>query len=83
MFTVYILYSTVIDKYYVGYTGDELPVRLKKHLSKHRGFTNRAKDWTIVYTEIYANKPVAAKREKEIKKWKSKEKIQQLIGSTE
>jgi putative endonuclease len=83
MFIVYILYSAIINHYYVGYTGDEIQVRLRKHLAKHRGFTNRAKDWIIVYTEIYAVKSVAANREKEIKRWKSREKIQQLVGSTQ
>jgi putative endonuclease len=83
MFTVYILYSAAIDTYYVGYTGDGMPVRLKKHLAKHKGFTSRAKDWVVVYTENYTTKAAASKREKEIKKWKSVIKIKALVGSTQ
>jgi predicted GIY-YIG superfamily endonuclease len=29
-FKVYILYSKILDKYYVGYTGDVLAERLRK-----------------------------------------------------
>jgi putative endonuclease len=83
MFTVYILYSTSLDHYYVGYTGDDPQVRLRKHLARHSGFTSRARDWVIVYTEAYNEKSAAIKREKEIKNWKSREKIKGLISSTE
>jgi len=83
MFTVYILHSKILDKYYIGFTSEEVNVRLSKHLSNHSGFTGKAKDWLIVYTESFPIKALAMQREKEIKKWKSKKKIEQLIGSTE
>ena len=54
--------------------------RLRRHLSAHKGFTARAKDWQIVYQELFTNKSVAITREKEIKKWKSKVKIEALIS---
>ena len=47
---VYILYSTSIDSYYIGVSGD-IEKRLKKHLSNHKGYTSRAKDWEVKYTE--------------------------------
>jgi len=52
---------------------------LRKHLSNHKGFTSKAKDWMIVYHENYDSKSDAYKREKEIKAWKSKSKIKALI----
>ena len=57
-----------------------LEERLRRHLSAHKGFTVRAKDWQIVYQELFTNKSVAILREKEIKKWKSKVKIEALIS---
>ncbi len=48
-FKVYILYSKILDKYYVGYTGDVLAERLRKHNSFHKGFTGTKNDWDIVY----------------------------------
>jgi len=79
MFYVYILYSKLIDTYYVGYTSTLLEERLRRHLSSHKGFTGRAKDWEIAYFESFENKTTAILREQEIKKWKSKIKILELI----
>ena len=80
-FTVYILYSALLDKYYVGYTSGPIAERIKKHLQKHRGFTAKAKDWILVYSESYPDKSLAMGREKQIKSWKSRLKIELLISS--
>jgi len=74
----YILYSAQIDKYYIGYTAN-LEERLKKHNSNHKGFTGKANDWEIVYFEEFEDKPSAYEREREVKSWKSRMKIEQLI----
>jgi putative endonuclease len=81
MFKVYILYSKTLDKYYVGYTGDDLESRLKKHNSNHKGFTGGKGDWEIRYFKEYQTKEEAGKREREIKGWKSRKMIEKLIGS--
>jgi putative endonuclease len=78
-FTVYILHSAILDKFYIGCTSDIPLERLRKHLSDHKGFTSRAKDWMIVYTEVFSEKKEALNREKEIKNWQSKSRIQVLI----
>jgi putative endonuclease len=78
-FHVYILYSTMLDKFYVGFTGDELAERLRKHNSNHRGFTGSVADWEIIYTEIFETETEARKRELQIKKWKSRKMIEELI----
>jgi putative endonuclease len=80
-FHLYILYSKTLDRYYIGYTGDTLEERLRKHNSNHKGFTGKANDWKIVYTESYSSKELAYAREREIKSWKSKQRIIELIGS--
>ena len=79
VYTVYILFSAILNKYYIGYTGDNLNSRLKKHCSNHKGFTGKADDWVLKYAEYFDDKSQAMKREKEIKAWKSKVKIEQLI----
>jgi putative endonuclease len=83
MYTVYILYSAKLDRYYVGFTAQSVQERLQKHLGSHSGFTSKVKDWIIVYLETYQTKQEATKREKEIKRWKSRKKIEALINSTE
>ncbi|BFP41823.1 hypothetical protein FGF1_26690 [Flavobacteriaceae bacterium GF1] len=79
-YSVYILYSATLDTYYVGCLGD-VPRRLQKHLYNHKGFTGRAKDWELKYTEEFDLRADALKRELQIKKWKSRAMLEQLIKS--
>ena len=75
---VYILHSKLLDRYYIGSTQD-ITKRLEKHLSNHKGYTSRAKDWLVVYSESYLTKSEALLRERKIKSWKSKKMIEKLI----
>ena len=77
--TFYILYSANLDTYYIGHTVDLIQERLRRHLSNHKGYTSRSKDWVIVYNEIFQLKADAYKREREVKGWKSKQRIKDLI----
>ena len=81
MFYVYILYSLKRNVFYIGHTGDDLEERLRKHNSNHKGFTGKTGDWTIVYTEMFSSKTNAYQREREIKAWKSRNRIDDLIAS--
>ncbi|MDP4263081.1 MAG: GIY-YIG nuclease family protein [Bacteroidota bacterium] len=81
MWTFYILYSSILDRYYIGFTGDELNERIRRHNSNHKGFTGGIGDWKVVYTELYKTKPEAYQREREVKNWKSRKMIERLIGS--
>jgi putative endonuclease len=78
-FFVYILYSKAIDRYYIGHTSN-LSDRLKRHNSSSIGFTSRATDWQIIYSEEYATKGEAIKRESQIKRMKSRKFIEELTG---
>ena len=79
----YILYSESLDRYYIGHSCEDLQERLRKHLSNHKGFTAKTKDWIIIYYETFDSKNNAYKREREIKAWKNKLKIQKLINSSD
>ena len=79
MYHLYIIYSNYLDAYYIGYTGDQLKERLRRHNSQHKGFTGKTDDWQIVYTEGYSYKKEAYARERQLKSWKSKKRIQSLI----
>jgi putative endonuclease len=81
VYTVYILYSAYLDRYYVGYTGEALDSRRRKHNSSHKGFTGKKPDWVVKYTEIFASKKEAMDRETEIKNWKSRKMIEKLIST--
>jgi len=75
---VYIIYSPGIDRYYIGYSTDPAG-RLRKHNASHIGFTGRAKDWQLVYSEKLPDKEKAIERERELKSWKSRKKLEKLI----
>jgi len=78
-YTTYILFSESMNKYYVGFTGDDTTSRIKKHNTNHKGFTGGIGDWKLVYLEHYSEKSDAMKREKQIKNWKSRKAIESLI----
>ena len=81
-YKVYILFSSFLDRYYIGHTGDELSQRIRRHKSQHKGFTAKAKDWKLVHFEVYETKKEAYARERELKAWKSRKRIQQLCSSS-
>ncbi|MEO5642000.1 MAG: GIY-YIG nuclease family protein [Bacteroidia bacterium] len=76
---IYILFSKKLNKYYVGYTSDDLEERLRKHNSNHSGFTGGFGDWEIKHFESFETKEEALIREKQIKGWKSRKLIEKLI----
>ena len=79
-YTVYILYSLILDKFYIGCTGDLIDERLRRHNSNHKGFTGGKGDWIVRYTETYIDKLSAMKREREIKSKKSRKYIESLLS---
>ena len=81
MYLLYILYSKTLGRYYVGHCEAPLEERLRRHLSNHKGFTGKTKDWEVVYTESFGSKAEAYSREREIKSKKSRKYIEWLIAS--
>ncbi|HYG19368.1 MAG TPA: GIY-YIG nuclease family protein [Ohtaekwangia sp.] len=76
---IYILYSPSADRHFVGHTTEPVLERLRKHNSNHKGFTVKFNDWEIVYTELFQSKKFAFQREMQVKGWKSRKKIEDLI----
>ena len=79
MFTVYILYSEKMDRFYVGYTNN-IDRRIGEHNRKKGKYTDRGIPWKVAYTETYPSKIEAQDREKFIKSRKSREYIEGLIN---
>ena len=79
MYTLYILHSKSLDRYYVGYTND-LERRLGEHNRIKGKYTDSGIPWTLVYTESFKLKRDAMIREKFIKSRKSKLYIIELIA---
>jgi putative endonuclease len=79
-FVVYILYSSLLDKYYVGHI-DEAEKRLLQHNLGLSTYTSKSPDWILVYKEVFLTRQEASKREKDIKAKKSRKYIEWLIRS--
>ncbi|MCG9898906.1 MAG: GIY-YIG nuclease family protein [Hydrotalea sp.] len=78
-FTVYIIYSAAVDRLYVGQTSN-LQDRLYRHNHSGSKSTKKANDWRVVYTEVFETRTEAIARENAIKRKKSREYMQKLIG---
>ena len=78
-FQVYIIYSALLDRFYVGYTSD-LQKRLSNHNAGISDYTSKAADWTLKYVETFSTRQLAMKREREIKQKKSRKYVEWLIS---
>ena len=67
MFTVYILHSDELGKFYAGHASD-LEKRLERHGKDRSKFTGRAQDWKLVWHVEVESKSEAMKLELSIKK---------------
>ncbi len=79
---VYILQSIKDKTYYVGSTQD-LDSRLERHNQGRVAYTKPRKPWKLIYSEEHPDRTSAAKREYQIKKYKSREFIETLIKSSQ
>ena len=78
MIYLYILKSNKDGSYYIG-QAKNLKDRLHRHNSGQSVSTKSKIPWEIVYSEKFNNRLDATKREKQIKKEKSKKYIERLI----
>jgi putative endonuclease len=78
-YKVYILFSKSKNRFYIGYTAD-LEERIKRHNQKSKGLIGSNNDWQLVYQEKFLTKEEAVQRERQIKSWKSRVKILELIN---
>ena len=81
MFTTYVLYSEKHDKIYIGYTSN-LHQRLISHNElATKGWTIKFRPWKLIYKEEYETKSEAMKREKQLKSYKGRTFIRDLIDN--
>lgn len=73
---VYILYSPLVDRYFVGKTTN-LQRSLKRHNSGKNKHTKTGLPWSLMYKEVFYSSEAAREREVQIKSSANRE---QLIG---
>jgi len=74
----YIIYSKLLDRFYVGESSD-FKQRLLFHNIGHSGFTSSANDWELYLLIECKDKLMASKIEKHIKSMKSVKYIKNLV----
>ena len=76
---VYILKSDKTGRYYVG-VSERPDVRLQEHNRGQTTSTRGKGPWTKVWQEEHPDLTSAMARELEIKSWKSRKKIEELLA---
>lgn len=79
MFFTYILYSRMLDQFYIGHTED-LDDQLNRHNNSGTTSTKKTNDWVIVYTKQFDSRKEANHWEMTIKRKKSRKYIEWLIS---
>ena len=82
----YIIYSPLIDKYYIGVTQESITKRLDKHNQAAYGknsFTALAHDWEFAIIFVCEDFGHALRLERKIKSMKSRVYIKNLLKYTE
>ena len=78
MFWTYILYSLILDRYYIGQT-DDIRSRIQHHLEGDTSYTRQASDWQLLFLQEHATRTAAVRLEREIKHKKSRLSIQRYL----
>jgi len=78
---LYIIKSKKSGGFYIGTTGN-LDDRLRRHNGGYSGYTKSGVTWDMVYTEVFNSRSEALAREKQLKSWKNKAKLQKLIDNS-
>ena len=79
LFHVYVLHSARLNKIYIGFTSD-LQARLLSHNERAtKGWTIKFRPWSLIYTEPFATKAEAMRREKELKSATGRKYIRERI----
>lgn len=79
MYTVYILYSESLKKYYTGQT-QNFENRLERHNSRKEKYTKRGVPWHLVWETNLPTRSEALKLEHKIKKRGAKRYLDDQLG---
>jgi putative endonuclease len=78
---LYILQSEASGRYYIGQTQD-LEARIAYHNANYSKSLKNRGPWKIVHSEAYVTRSEAVRREQQIKSWKDRALIEQLISAS-
>ena len=79
-YSVYIIYSERLDRYYTGST-QSVAQRIDRHNAGATKYTKAGRPWRLVYRKSFQTRAEAVKRETKIKSMKSRKYIEDLVRS--
>jgi putative endonuclease len=78
---LYVLQSEASGRFYVGQTKD-LEARIAYHNANYTKSLKNRGPWRLVYSERFETRGEAMRRERQIKSWKDRRLIEQLISAS-
>ena len=81
MYYLYILKSETTNRFYIGQSQD-VPGRLAYHNANYSKFLKNRGPWRLVYTETFATRGEAMRREYQLKSWKDRRMIERLLSAS-
>ena len=79
MHYVYILHSSLLDRFYIGQTAN-LEQRMREHASGRARFTSQASDWRLVFLEVVQDRRSAMRMERSLKRAKSRATVLRYVA---
>jgi putative endonuclease len=79
MFYIYILQSELDWSFYIGFT-ENIESRVYEHNFGRTGYSKSKRPWKLIYSEEFGTRTEAIKRERYLKKLKSRRYIEKLVA---
>ena len=80
MYYVYVLWSTIAARSYVGSTGD-VEERLRRHNSGHSKSTKHGIPWCLIHTECFPTRAEAVHRELDYQTGHGREELKASLAA--
>ena len=80
-YQLYILQSQSTNRFYIGQTQD-VQKRLAYHNANYSKALKNRGPWRLIYSEGYATRAEAMRRERQIKSWKDRAMIEKLLSAS-
>ncbi|NND16799.1 MAG: GIY-YIG nuclease family protein [Eudoraea sp.] len=77
-YSTYVLYSRIIKKFYVGYTGN-LPKRMEQYNMGQAGFTSVGAPWKVIWFKEFNSKLEAINLEQKLKNLTRRRKVKFML----
>jgi putative endonuclease len=79
MYSIYVLYSPGFNNIYIGFSSELTNRLMAQNDSRNTGWSSRYQPWELFYTEEHPTKSAAMQREKELKTFRGRAFIREML----